>query len=70
MVFYSYQYNINGTVNKTGESALTWSGQGSAGDMTIKVDANNAVSGSFYHPAPDNFVYGVISGTFTPNGKI
>ena len=70
MVFYSYQYNINGTVNKTGESALTWSGQGSAGDMTIKVDANNAVSGSFYHPAPDNFVYGVITGTFTPNGKI
>jgi hypothetical protein len=70
MVFYSYQYNINGTVNKTGESALTWSGQGSAGDMKISVDSNNGISGSFYHPAPDNFVYGVITGTFTPNGKI
>ena len=70
MVFYSYQYNINGAVNKTGESALIWSGQGSAGDMKITVNTANAISGSFHHPAPDNFVYGVITGTFTPNGKI
>lgn len=70
MVFYSYQYNINGAVNKSGESNLVWSGQGSQGDMKISVNANNAISGSFYHPAPDSFVYGVISGTFVPNGKI
>jgi hypothetical protein len=70
LVFYTYQYNINGTVNKAGESALTWSGQGSSGEMKISVNANNAITGSFYHPAPDTFVYGTVSGTFTPNGKI
>ena len=70
MVFYVYEYGISGTVVKGGESTLTWSGQGSASELKIKVSSGNAISGSFYHPAPDSFVYGVISGTFTPNGKI
>jgi hypothetical protein len=70
MVFYTYQYDLNGTVVKGAESALVWSGQGSQGEMKIKVDANNAISGSFFHPAPDSFVYGTVTGTFTPNGKI
>ena len=70
MIFYAYEYGIGGTVNKDGTFNLTWSGQGSAGDMKGAVDANNNISGQFFHPAPDNFVYGVLSGTFTPNGKI
>jgi hypothetical protein len=70
MVFYVYQYDLSGTVVKGAESALTWSGQGSSGDMKITVNSANAISGSFYHPAPDSFVYGVVTGTFTPNGKI
>jgi hypothetical protein len=70
MVFYVYQYDVKGTTVKSGTSSLTWSGQGSQGDMKITVDANNAIGGKFYHPAPDSFVYGVISGKFTPNGKI
>jgi hypothetical protein len=70
LIFYTYEYGIGGTVNKDGTFNLTWSGQGSAGDMKGAVDANNNISGQFFHPAPDNFVYGVLSGTFTPNGKI
>jgi hypothetical protein len=70
MVFYVYEYNINGTVLKSGESALVWSGQGSQGDMKLKLNADNSISGTFHHPAPNTFVYGVLSGTFTPNGKI
>ena len=70
MVFYAYQYDISGTVVKSGTSNLTWSGQGSSGQMELDVDANNAISGSFRHPAPDTYVRGVLNGTFTPNGKI
>jgi hypothetical protein len=70
MVFYVYEYNINGTVLKSGESALVWSGQGSQGDMKLKLNADNSISGTFHHPAPNTFVYGVLSGKFTPNGKI
>lgn len=70
MIFYAYEYGISGTVNKDGTFKLTWSGQGSQGDLFGKIDANNNISGEFHHPAPDSFVYGVLSGTFTPNGKI
>lgn len=70
MVFYTYQYDISGTVVKGSTSNLTWSGQGSSGQMELTVDASNGLGGSFRHPAPDTFVRGVITGTFTPNGKI
>lgn len=69
-IFYAYEYGISGTMQKTGQSTITWSGQGSQGDIFISVDSGNNISGQFHHPAPDNFVYGVLSGTFTPNGKI
>ena len=69
LIFYAYEYNIGGTVNKDGTFNLIWSGQGSQGDMTGYIDANNNIGGQFFHPAPDNFVYGVLSGTFTPAGK-
>ena len=69
-IFYAYEYDVSGVVFKGGTSNLIWSGQGSVGDMQITVDANNSIGGQFFHPAPDNFVYGVVSGTFTPNGKI
>lgn len=69
LIFYAYEYSIGGTVNKDGTFNLTWQGQGSAGDMKGKIEANNAITGKFFHPAPDNFVYGVLSGTFTPAVK-
>lgn len=69
LIFYAYEYGISGAVNKDGTFKLTWSGQGSQGDMVGKIEANNAITGKFYHPAPDNFVYGDLSGTFTPTGK-
>lgn len=70
MIFFSYQYDISGTMNKSGASNLTWSGQGSVGQIEVFVDGNNNISGSHFHPAPDTYVRGVLSGTFTPNGKI
>lgn len=66
LIFYAYEYSIGGTVGKDGVFNLTWQGQGSAGDMKGKVDATGNITGQFFHPAPDNFVYGVLSGTFTP----
>lgn len=70
LIFYAYEYDIGGTVQKDGTFNLTWAGQGSAGEMHGKVDATGNITGQFFHPAPDNFVYGVLSGTFTPSGKI
>jgi hypothetical protein len=69
LIFYAYEYGIGGTVNKDGTFNLIWSGQGSQGEIKGYVDANNNIGGQFFHPAPDNFVYGVLSGQFTPTGK-
>ncbi len=66
LIFYAYEYDIGGTVNKDGMFNLIWSGQGSVGEMKGGVDVNNNITGQFFHPAPDDFVYGVLSGTFTP----
>lgn len=70
MIFYAYEYSISGTVNKDGTFNLIWSGQGSQGEMNGGVDSSNNIYGKFYHPAPDSYVHGVLSGTFTANGKI
>lgn len=67
LIFYTYEYGIGGTVNKDGTFKLYWSGQGSQGDIVGRIEANNTITGKFYHPAPDNFVYGDLSGTFTPS---
>ncbi len=66
LVFNEYLYLIDGSVNKDGTFSLTWSGQGSTGEMFGKVDASNNISGEFHHPAPDSYVHGVLSGTFLP----
>lgn len=70
MIFHSYEYGISGNVNKDGTFNLTWSGQGSQGEMTGGVDANNNIYGQFFHPAPDTYVHGVLNGTFTQNGRL
>ena len=70
LIGYVYEYSVSGTVAKSGTSTLIWSGQGSIGEFTVSVDSANNITGNFYHAAPDNFVYGVMSGRFTPNGKI
>ena len=70
MVFYVYQYDISGKVNSDGSFALTWSGQGSQGELAGNADANGNITGKFYHPPADSFVYGTMTGKFTANGKI
>lgn len=70
MIFYAYEYDIGGSVDKDGALNLVWSGQGSAGEIKGKVDATGNITGQFFHPAPDNFVYGVLSGTFLASGKL
>lgn len=69
MVFYSYPYELSGAIQQDHTFKLTWSGSGSAGRMDGKVELDNTISGSFYHPAPEDYIYGVISGNFTPTVK-
>ena len=66
MVFYSYPYDLGGSIKQDRTFNLTWSGSGSAGRMDGKVETNNTISGKFFHPAPEDYIYGVLNGNFTP----
>ena len=65
LIFFAYEYNIGGTVNKDGTFDLVWYGQGSQGQLEGRIEANGTLTGLFHHPAPDTYVTGVLWGTFT-----
>ena len=66
-IFFVYEYDISGTVNKDGTFALVWSGQGSVGNFEGRIESNNTLTGVFRHPAPGEYIVGDIWGTFTPS---
>ena len=65
LIFFAYEYNIDGTVNKDGTFDLVWSGQGSQGQLEGRIEANGTLSGLFHHTAHDTYVVGDVWGTFT-----
>ena len=69
-LFYSYPYAIGGTVNADRSFDIVWAGSGSTGQFIGQINPNGTISGQLKHPAPDDFIYGLLNGTFTPNGKI
>lgn len=64
-VFYAYPYEIVGTIAQDRTFKLTWQGSGSAGRMDGKVETDGNITGTFHHPEPESYIYGVISGSFT-----
>ena len=64
-VFYAYPYEIVGTIAQDRSFKLTWQGSGSAGRMDGKIESDGNITGTFHHPMPEDYIYGVISGSFT-----
>jgi hypothetical protein len=69
-IFYTYPYAIEGTVNADRSFDIVWTGSGSTGQFIGQINPDGMISGQLKHPAPDDFIYGLVNGTFTPNGKI
>lgn len=69
-IFYTYPYAIEGTVNADRSFDIVWTGSGSTGQFVGQINPGGTISGQLKHPAPDDFVYGLLNGQFTPNGKI
>jgi hypothetical protein len=64
LVFGQHLVDIAGTVNADGTFSLTWAK--GVGKLVGRVEANNSITGKWYHPAPHDYAYGVLWGTFTP----
>jgi hypothetical protein len=69
-IFYTYPYAIEGTVNADRSFDIVWTGSGSQGQFIGQINPDGTISGQLKHPAPDDFIYGLLNGKFIPNGKI
>jgi hypothetical protein len=64
-VIFGYPFGISGTVNKDRTFTLSY-----LGPIVGQVNADNSISGELQHGGGEEYIHGVLWGTFKPNGKI
>jgi hypothetical protein len=64
-VIFGYPFGISGTVNQDRTFTLSY-----LGPIVGQVNADNSISGQLQHGGGEEYIHGVLSGTFTPGGKI
>jgi hypothetical protein len=69
-IFNTYPFDVIGTVNADRRFDIQFTGSGSTGAIVGEINPDNTITGQLKHPLPDDFIYGLLNGTFTPNGKI
>jgi hypothetical protein len=64
-VIFGYPFGISGTVNQDRTFNLSY-----LGPIVGQVNADNSITGELQHGGGEEYIHGVLWGTFTPNGKI
>lgn len=64
-VIFGYPFGISGTVNKDRTFNLSY-----LGPIVGQVNPDNSITGELQHGGGEEYIHGVLWGTFTPNGKI
>lgn len=64
-VIFGYPFPISGTVNQDRTFTLSY-----LGPIVGQVNADNSITGELQHGGGEEYIHGVLWGTFTPNGKI
>jgi hypothetical protein len=64
-VIFGYPFGISGTVNQDRTFTLSY-----LGPIVGQVNADNSISGQLQHGGGEEYIHGVLSGTFTLGGKI
>lgn len=64
-VIFGYPFSISGTVNQDRTFTLSY-----LGPIVGQVNADNSITGELQHGGGEEYIHGVLWGTFTPNGKI
>lgn len=64
-VIFGYPFGISGTVNQDRTFTLSY-----LGPIVGQVNSDNSITGQLQHGGGEEYIHGVLSGTFTPNGKI
>jgi hypothetical protein len=69
-IFDAYPYAVEGVVKANGSFEMDWTGQNVTAVILGQINPDGTISGQVKHPAPDDFIYGLLNGKFTANGKI
>jgi hypothetical protein len=69
-IFNAYPYIVEGTVKADRSFDMVWTGPDVTAVIVGQINSDGTISGQVKHPAPDDYVYGLLNGKFTPNGKI
>jgi hypothetical protein len=69
-IFNAYPYAVEGTVKANGSFDMDWTGPNVTAVIVGQINPDGTISGQVKHPAPDDFIYGLLNGKFTVNGKI
>jgi hypothetical protein len=69
-IFDAYPYAVEGTVKANGSFDMEWTGPNVTAVIVGQINPDGTISGQVKHPAPDDFIYGLLNGKFTSNGKI
>jgi hypothetical protein len=64
-VIFGYPFGISGTVNQDRTFTLSY-----LGPIVGQVNSDNSITGQLQHGGGEEYIHGVLWGTFTPNGKI
>ena len=64
-VIFGYPFPISGTVNQDRTFTLSY-----LGPIVGQVNADNSITGQLQHGGGEEYIHGVLWGTFTPGGRI
>lgn len=64
-VIFGYPFGVTGQVNQDRTFTLSY-----LGPIVGQINPDNSISGQFQHGGGEEYIYGDLYGTFTPNGKI
>lgn len=64
-VIFGYPFGVSGQVNQDRTFTLSY-----LGPIVGQINPDNSISGQFQHGGGEEYIYGDLYGTFTPNGKI
>jgi hypothetical protein len=69
-MFDAYPFAVEGVVKANGSFDMDWTGPNVTAGIVGQINPDGTISGQVKHPAPDDFIYGLLNGKFTANGKI
>jgi hypothetical protein len=69
-IFDEYPFTVEGTVNADRSFDVVWTESNFRSQIVGQINQDDSISGQVKLAVPQDYIYGLMNGKFTPNGKI